>query len=206
MKGSLVKEYSHLAKVYDEKWSFYTEATARETIKRLNLRPADRLLDVGCGTGTLLAYLSEQHPVTQLSGVDPVKEMLDVARSKLSTAIDIREGWATQLPFSDGEFDVVVSNSVFHYITDLPVALQEIHRILSPGGRLIITDWCNDFVTTSIIDFFLRLFNKAHFKSYRSTEMENILQKNNYTILHTDRYKINPWWGMMTIETQPTIQ
>lgn len=200
MQKPIVKEYSRLARVYDEKWSFYTEATARETIKRLNLRSSDRLLDVGCGTGTLLQYLSEQHPVTQLSGVDPVKEMLEVARRKLSTAIDIREGWATQLPFPEEEFDVVVSCSVFHYITDPVAALKEIHRVLRPGGRLIITDWCNDFVTTRIIDFFLRRFNKAHFKAYRSREMENLLQKNNYTILNTDRYKINPWWGLMTIQ------
>jgi ubiquinone/menaquinone biosynthesis C-methylase UbiE len=49
VQNSIVKEYSRLAEVYDTKWSFSVEATTRETMRRLSLRPTDRLLDVGCG-------------------------------------------------------------------------------------------------------------------------------------------------------------
>ena len=79
----VVEEYARLAPEYDAKWSFYIEATTRETLARLRLRPSDRLLDVGCGTGSLLDRLARQHPATQLTGIDPVPEMLAVARRRL---------------------------------------------------------------------------------------------------------------------------
>src|SRR5215208_1756584 len=91
-------EYTQLAPDYDEKWSFYVEATTRETLARLSLRPTDRLLDVGCGTGALLHRLSRSHPAVLLSGVDPVPEMLAIARRKLPAETALREGWAERLP------------------------------------------------------------------------------------------------------------
>src|SRR4051794_16548161 len=76
----IVEEYARLASDYDARWSFYIEATTRETLARLRLEPSDRVLDVGCGTGVLLSRLSRSHPAANLFGVDPVPEMLAVAR------------------------------------------------------------------------------------------------------------------------------
>lgn len=100
VQDPIVKKYSRLAEVYDTKWSFYIEATTRETTRRLSLRPTDRLLDVGCGTGALLHHFSTTHPVVQLFGVDPVPEMLAIARHRLSPSIELREGWVEHLPFA----------------------------------------------------------------------------------------------------------
>lgn len=202
MQKSILKEYSRLAKVYDKRWSFYVEATTRKTIEKLNLRVTDELLDLGCGTGVLLQELSKTHSAEQLFGLDPVAAMLDIAKGKLSSSIQLQEGWASHIPFKEDKFDLVVSSSMFHYIRDPQTALNEIYRVLRPGGCLIITAWCNDFFTMRIADFFLRNFNKAHFKSYRSKNIKELLQKNKFTVLNIDRYKINCWWGLMTIEAQ----
>lgn len=85
-QNQVVTEYRRLANAYDRKWSFYIEATTRETIARLSLHAEDRLLDIGCGTGALLHRLAAVHPVSRLAGVDPVPEMLEAARDKLSPA------------------------------------------------------------------------------------------------------------------------
>src|SRR3954453_9234478 len=114
IEGEVAAEYARLAPDYDEKWSFYVEATTRETLARLSLWPADRVLDVGCGTGVLLHRLSRSHPAAQLSGVDPVPEMLAAARRRLPPEVELREGWAERLPFAAGQFDVVVSCNMFH--------------------------------------------------------------------------------------------
>jgi ubiquinone/menaquinone biosynthesis C-methylase UbiE len=68
---------------------------------RLRLRPTDRVLDVGCGTGALLERLSKVHPASLLSGVDPVPEMLAVARRRVPAEVELREGWAERLPFAE---------------------------------------------------------------------------------------------------------
>ena len=81
--GAVLKEYARLARRYDWRWSFYIEAGVQETTRRLDLKPTDRLLDVGCGTGALLYALSRSCPAMRLAGIDPSPEMLSVARQKL---------------------------------------------------------------------------------------------------------------------------
>ena len=196
---SVVEEYARLAPEYDKKWSSYVEATTRETISRLDLQPADQVLDVGCGTGALLQRLSAVHPAGQLSGVDPVPEMLAVARRRLSSEIKLREGWAEHLPFSAEQFNIVVSCNMFHYIRHPEAALHEIGRVLRPGGQLVITDWCDDFLACRFCGLYLRLFNQAHFKIYRERECVRLLKEAGYAIVSIDSYKINWLWGLMTI-------
>lgn len=200
MQDAVVKEYARLAKTYDKRWKFYVEATTKETLSRLRLEGLEKVLDVGSGTGVLLHHLSEKYPDLQLSGVDPVKEMLDVAHQKFSSSVELCEGWATQLPFADHQFDIVVSCSVFHYIRDPQTALNEIRRVLHPNGCLVITDWCNDFFAMRLTDLFLRCFNQAYFKSYSVKGIKNLLRENYFTVVNIDRYKINWLWGMMTVK------
>lgn len=198
VRGPILKEYSRAAEAYDAKWSFYVEATTRETITRLSLRPTNRLLDVGCGTGVLLHRLSATHPVAQLVGVDPVPEMLAIARHRLSPSIELSEGWVEHLPFADEQFDVVVSCNMFHYIHDPIAALREMRRVLRPGGQLVITDWCSDDLVCRVCDLYLRLFNRAHFKTYRKRECVLLLREAGFAVVDIDHYKISWLWSLMT--------
>ncbi|TAL96980.1 MAG: methyltransferase domain-containing protein [Rhodanobacter sp.] len=197
-RDQVVKEYSRIAQVYDTKWSFYVEATTRETVSRFSLRPTDRILDVGCGTGALLHRLAATHPDAQLSGIEPVAEMLAIARRRLSPAIQLCAGWAEYLPFAAEQFDVVVSCNMFHYIRQPVAALHEMRRVLRPGGQLVITDWCADHWACRVCDRYLRLFQHAHFKTYRERECVRLLQEAGYVVVDIDRYRINWLWGMMT--------
>lgn len=194
----LLEEYSRLAPVYDTKWSFYVEVTTRETLARLGLRPAEQLLDVGCGTGALLERLARSHPAALLSGVDAVPEMLAVARRKLPSGVTLREGWAERLPFGGGQFDVVVSCNAFHYFRQPAAALLEMGRVLRPEGRLVLTDWCDDYLACRVCDLVLRLFSPAHFKVYRERECLRLLLAAGYGGARIDRYKISWLWGLMT--------
>src|SRR5699024_8904729 len=124
--GHVVKKSARLSDASDSRWSFYIDATARETLARLSIRPGDRLLDVGCGTGSLLVHLSASHPAARLTGADPVPEMLAIARSKLPPDVELCHGWAEQLPFPPEQFDIVVSCNMFHYIRRPIAALHEI--------------------------------------------------------------------------------
>lgn len=194
------QEYARLAGTYDRKWSFYIEATTRETIARLPLRAGDRVLDIGCGTGALLQRLCAIHPAAQLTGVEPVPEMLAAARRKLAPAVELREGWAEDLPFADAQFDLVVSCNMFHYIERPAGALAEIRRVLRSGGQLIITDWCSDYLACRMFERYQRLRSRAHAQIYRASDCKRLVEQAGYAAVAIDTYKINWLWGLMTAQ------
>lgn len=198
MADPIVAEYAKAAKHYDEKWAFYVEATTRETLRRLPLNAASRVLDVGCGTGELLRRVRANVPDAVLAGLDPVPEMLDVAREKLSGRDDLRVGYADRLPWNAGTFDVVVSCNMFHYISEPLTALREMARVLRPTGALVLTDWCDDYIACRICNLYLRLTNRAFYKTYRQAECLELLKVAGYEIQSFERYKISWLWGLMT--------
>ena len=104
-----------------------------------------RVLDVGCGTGLVLRSLASRLPdADTLIGVDAAPSMVQVASARADksgdTRLAFREGTAEQLPFADGSFDLVVSAVSFHHWRDQAGGLAECHRVLAPGGRLVLTD------------------------------------------------------------------
>ena len=198
MADPVVAEYAKAARHYDEKWAFYVEATTRETLRRLPLSAASRVLDVGCGTGELLRRVRANVPDAVLAGVDPVPEMLHVARQKLSGRDDLRVGYADRLPWNAGTFDVVVSCNMFHYISEPLTALREMARVLRPAGALVLTDWCDDYLACRICNLYLRLTNRAFYKTYRQAECLELLKVAGYEVQSFERYKISWLWGLMT--------
>jgi ubiquinone/menaquinone biosynthesis C-methylase UbiE len=198
MADPVVAEYAKAAERYDEKWAFYVEATTRETLRRMPMTPTAKLLDVGCGTGELLRRLRVKYQDAVLAGLDPVAEMLEVARNKLTGKEDLRIGYADSLPWQSGTFDVVVSCNMFHYISHPIAALREMARLLRPGGSLVLTDWCDDYLACRVCNLYLRLTNRAFYKTYQQAECLDLLHKAGFKDVQLERYKINWLWGLMT--------
>lgn len=125
-------------------------------------------------------------------------DMLEVARRRLGAAIDLEQARAEALPFGDATFDVVVSTSAFHFIRQPVAALRETFRVSKPSGRVVITDWCHDYLACRIYDMFLRAFSRAHFRTYGSREYRELLAEAGFASLDVERYRINWLWGLMT--------
>jgi demethylmenaquinone methyltransferase/2-methoxy-6-polyprenyl-1,4-benzoquinol methylase len=111
----------------------------RRMAARALVRPGDRVLDVGCGTGDL-AFACLEAGAGSVFGVDFARPMLEHARRKASKrgveAVSFSVGDATRLPLADASVDVWCSAFVVRNIPDLDVALEEARRVLRPGGRL----------------------------------------------------------------------
>jgi ubiquinone/menaquinone biosynthesis C-methylase UbiE len=95
-----------------------------------------RVLDVGCGTGTVATALAER-AAARVWGVEPSAEMLAVAQGRVPRGVGLKQGRAEELPFKDGWFERVVMSLVVHLL-DRPRALAEARRVLAPDGRLAI--------------------------------------------------------------------
>lgn len=118
------------------------EPLARHTIAVARLRPGEHVLDVGCGTGVVTRIAAEQvGPDGSVAGLDVNAGMLAVARSVTPPdhRIEWHEASAEAMPFPDAEFDAVLCQLSLQFVPDRQQAVSEMHRVLKPGGRLVIT-------------------------------------------------------------------
>jgi ubiquinone/menaquinone biosynthesis C-methylase UbiE len=117
------------------------------TVDHAQIQPGDSVLDVGCGTGDVTLPAKVRAGTNgHAYGIDPSPEMIAVARGKAkrkNIEIDFRVGVIEALPFPDSSMDVVTSSLMMHHLNDeLRVrGLREIHRVLKPGGRVLIFDF-----------------------------------------------------------------
>jgi ubiquinone/menaquinone biosynthesis C-methylase UbiE len=202
----VAREYRRLAPRYDKRWASYIEATVRETMRRLPPDLGERVLDVACGTGALLEAVGAAHPRIWLAGVDISPDMLEVARRKLPAGIELQVASAEALPFGDASFDTVVTTNSFHFFHAPNAALAEMRRVLRPGGALVVTDWCDDYLACRICDRLLRLFSAAHHRIYGSDECRALLEGADFEAIVVERYKIDWLWGLMTATARKPLR
>ena len=112
----------------------------RFLVSRVEAGPEDRVLDVATGTAAVAIELTRRHGCTVV-GVDQSPEMLAegrerVARAGLGTRIELLEGRAEALPFSDAEFDALTFTYLLRYVEDPAATLAELARVVRPGGTI----------------------------------------------------------------------
>jgi ubiquinone/menaquinone biosynthesis C-methylase UbiE len=110
--------------------------TQDQVIEELRTFEPRRVLDVGCGTGQLAARLPDALDAEHVYGCDAAPGMLEQARRR-SEVVEWIQGTAEHVPLPDGSVDAIVSTEAFHWF-DQPSALREFHRLLVPGGHLVV--------------------------------------------------------------------
>jgi ubiquinone/menaquinone biosynthesis C-methylase UbiE len=132
--------------LYDPFVSLFGGDRARkELINQARIEHHHRVLDVGCGTGTLLLLLKKQYPSVEVAGIDPDPKALQRARAKAARAkvsLQLDQGFADELPYKGGSFDRVLSSLMFHHLEDQDreKMLREARRVLKANGSLHLLD------------------------------------------------------------------
>ena len=184
---------------YLQRWVY--RPAQDEVVAELRAHGAEKVADIGCGTGILAARIAaELHPDT-VYGVDMSDGMLEHAKAR-SGAVRWMKGPAERLPFDDDSLDAVVSTSAFHWF-DQPAAMREFYRVLVPGGMAAVAT-----ISPPPAKLLQRLSVEtsgvAH--SPGPTELRRLFTDAGFTITsqrRVDRPIWTPVWDVITVGTKP---
>lgn len=154
----------------------------RHIVNSVQLK-GDEVLDIGCGTGTVLHKLHARYPGAKLHGIDPSADMVDLAKEK-GGDIDFRVGFAQELEFSDQSLDLVISSLTTHHIPTETRRLmfQEIKRVLKPGGYLYLIDFHPPATLWGRIALRLFLMRHAYIRELVQLPNERLLVEEGFVI------------------------
>lgn len=199
-RAAVHKEYAALAPAYERCWRHYLAATTGRTLDRLAPRPGERILDVGCGTGLALARLAETQNGLSLAGVDLSAEMLTRAQHRFPKTVLLARGDAHHLPFASASFEAVITSNMLHFLAEPARALDEAARVLAPGGRLIVTDWCRDSFVMFLCERWLRIRRRPLGRVLNMRELTALAEDAGLRVNAVSRFHVHPAWGLMTLQ------
>ena len=122
------------------------DSARRLLLEHSDLHPGQRVLDIGCGTGTLVVLIKRVCPEVSIVGLDPDPKALARAKKKAARAgasIQFDQGFSDELPYSDASFDRVFSSFMFHHVNanEREKTLREVRRVLSSEGSVHLLDF-----------------------------------------------------------------
>lgn len=140
---AIAGEYDRITRILslgrDQAWKRQLNAACPD------LGPESIILDLACGTGDLTRSLADRYPRGRVTGLDISVEMLSAARMRSAgvAAISFREADMADLPFPEGSVDLVTGGYALRNAPELTKAIEEIHRVLRPGGSAAFLDFSN---------------------------------------------------------------
>lgn len=122
------------------------DAARRDLLEQAEILPGHRVLDIGCGTGSLAVLIGGLHPDAEFVGIDPDPKALARAKRKTQgAAVSARfdQGYANELPYEAESFDRVFSSFMLHHLgsDEKRATLKEVRRVLKPDGSLHVVDF-----------------------------------------------------------------
>ncbi len=151
-----------------QRWLVRDVIYKRQLIEQADIQPGQRVMDLGCGTGTLAIMVKQAQPFTEVYGLDADPEMLGMARAKAaeqSVTVAFDQGMTFALPYADESMDRVLSSIMIHHLktSDKERTAREIYRVLKPGGQLHIIDFGKPSTPyTKLLGPFLYRFEEAN--------------------------------------------
>jgi ubiquinone/menaquinone biosynthesis C-methylase UbiE len=156
------------------------------------VHPAHRVLDVGCGPGSLSIRLARQ--CREVCGVDVTPEMIRVAQEKLTDAaenVSFHEGDACALPFESHSFDTVMSVNALQTMDQPDAAVAEMRRVLRPGGELLLIAYCYGdsslFENTALMQWAAKYGGNVQWHSFTFEQLAALLPAKGFEVVEAQK-------------------
>jgi ubiquinone/menaquinone biosynthesis C-methylase UbiE len=178
---------------------------------QLRLGRAPRVLDIACGTGSLLLWLIQNIPDAEAYGVDASVDMLAQARALLHTYPNVRltqaivgTGETAHLPYAPETFDLITCTNAFHELADPVGTLQGIANLLTPEGQLVLEDyaWRPSFWLWPVVEWLARRVEEGHVRAYTVDEAEKICSQAGLSVIRKATFVVNWLWHGWTLYLQ----
>lgn len=185
--------YKYSAKFYDTFIEPSVAALRKIMLKMYLPKEGIRVLEVGCGTGSNLRLY--QKIGCEINGIDLSPSMVEVATKKLGEKAHIKLGNASQMPYPDNHFDLVIAMLTLHEMPNSirPLIITEMRRVMKQDGRLLIVDFHpgpirfpKGWLYKITILFFERIAGREHYRNYRdflaNKGLPPLLRTNNLSV------------------------
>lgn len=156
----------------------------------------DRLMDVGCGQGTAFPLLQRAFAPMHILGVDVDPDMLArAARYSQGSecTVELLRSSVTKLSLPDRCMDVVFCHQLIHHVADQKAALRELHRVLKPGGVLLLSESCEAFISSWPVRWFFR--HPSGVQKNAAGYLE-LLRACGFSFSECDVRAYTPWWSL----------
>jgi ubiquinone/menaquinone biosynthesis C-methylase UbiE len=144
-----------VAEAYEGVMGCWSRQLAPLFVEFVGVRDGERVLDVGCGTGSLSATLARVPGVSKIVGIDPSKGFIEYARTQVSDPrVTFEVGDAQALPYPDESFDRCMALLIVNFIPDAPKATKEMRRVTRSGGVVATANWDGSRANELVNGFF----------------------------------------------------
>src|SRR5262245_6121404 len=144
-----------VAEAYEKLMGRWSRQLAPGFVEFAGVQNGDRVLDVGCGTGSLSAALAKATKALKIVGIDPSKSFVEYARSQIRDfRVSLEVGDAQNLPYPDQSFDRCLALLIVNFIPDARKATNEMRRVTRSGGVIATANWDGSRANELVNGFF----------------------------------------------------